>query len=58
VLNKTDADAVYQLWCQACLLEMLFDEVRDRIKLPQKAINSIAHVVDRIDLHLKKQMRM
>jgi hypothetical protein len=54
----TDADAVYKLWRQACLLEVLFDEVRDRIKLLQKAINGIAHVVDRIDLHLKKQMRM
>jgi len=37
--NKTDADAVYQLWCQACLLEGLFDEVVDNIKLPQTAIN-------------------
>jgi len=58
VPNKTDADAVYQLWCQACLLEVVFDEVRDKIKLPPKAINSIAHVIDRIDLHLKQQMRM
>ncbi|MDO8343300.1 MAG: hypothetical protein Q7T48_08900 [Cellvibrio sp.] len=56
--NKTDADAVYQLWGQACLLEVVFDELQGRIKLPPKAINSIAHVVDRIDLHLKKQMRM
>jgi hypothetical protein len=62
VLSKafvaTDADAVYQLWCQACLLEVLFDEVQERIKLPPKAINSIAHVVGRIDVHLRKQMRM
>lgn len=56
--NKTDADAVYQLWCQACLLEVLFDEVQERIKLPPKAINSIAHVVGRIDVHLRKQARM
>jgi len=56
--NKTDADAVYQLWCQACVLEVLFDEVVDNIKLPQTAINCIAHVVERIDLHLKKQSRM
>jgi hypothetical protein len=56
--SKTDSDAVYQLWCQACLLEVLFDEVQDRIKLPQQAINSIAHVVDRIDVHLRKQLRM
>lgn len=40
------------------MLEVVFDEAQDRIKLPPKAINSIAHVVDRIDLHLKKQMRM
>jgi hypothetical protein len=58
VPNKTDTDAVYQLWCQTCLLEVLFDEIVDRVKLPPKAINSIAHVVGRIDLHLKKQMRM
>ncbi len=56
--SKTDADAVYQLWCQACLLEVLFDEVEDNIKLPQTAINCIAHVVDRIDVHLKRQTRM
>ena len=56
--HKTDADAVYQLWCQACLLEVLFDEIQGRIKLPQKAINYIAHVVDRIDGHLKKQSSM
>jgi len=56
--SKTDADAVYQLWCQACLLEVVFDDVADKIKLPQTAINCIAHVVDRIDLHLKKQACM
>lgn len=56
--RKTDADAIYQLWCQACLLEVLFDEVEDNIKLPQTAINCIAHVVDRIDVHLKRQTRM
>jgi hypothetical protein len=56
--SKTDADAVYQLWCQACLLEVLFDEIQSRIKLPPEAINYIAHVVDRIDLHLRKQMQM
>jgi len=56
--HKTDSDAIYQLWCQACLLEVLFDDLVDNIKLPQGAINCIAHVVDRIDLHLKKQARM
>jgi hypothetical protein len=56
--RKTDADLVYQLWCQACLLEVLFDEVEDNIKLPPATINCIAHVVDRIDVHLKRQARM
>jgi len=56
--SKTADDAVYQLWCQACLLEVWFDEVEDKIKLPQKAISSITNVIDRIDLHLKKQLRM
>lgn len=56
--RKTDEEAVYQLWCQACLLEVLFDEVVGNIKLPQTAINCIAHVVDRINMHIKRQMRM
>lgn len=55
--RKTDEDVVYQLWCQACLLEVLFDEVEDNIKLPPAAINCIAHVVGRIDVHLKRQTR-
>lgn len=56
--NKTDADAVYRLWCLACLLEVVFDEVVDNIKLPHTAINCIADVVDKIDLHLRKQSRI
>lgn len=56
--SRTDEDAVYQLWTQACLLEVLFDQINARVKLPQRAINCIAHVVDRIDLHIKKQLRM
>ena len=56
--NKTDEDAIYQLWAQACLLEVFFDEINERIKLPQRAINSIAHVFNRIDGHLKKQLSM
>ena len=55
--RKTDADVAYQLWRQACLLEVLFDEVEDNIKLPPATINCIAHVVDRIDVHLKRQAR-
>lgn len=56
--SKTDDDAIYQLWCQACLLEVLFDQLKERVKLPRQAINSIAHVIDRIDVHLKKQRIM
>jgi hypothetical protein len=56
--HKTDADLVYQLWCQACLLEVLLDDVGDNIKLPQRATNCIAYVVDRIDMHLKRQKRI
>ncbi|QEY18283.1 hypothetical protein D0C16_21210 [Cellvibrio sp. KY-GH-1] len=52
---KTDEDAAYQLWAQACLLEVLFDQVNERIKLPPRAINSIAYVIERIDGHLKRQ---
>jgi len=58
VPNKTADDAIYQLWCQACLLEVLFDDIEDNIKLPQRAINCIAHVVNRIDLHINRQGRM
>lgn len=56
--SKTDEDAVYQLWAQACLLEVLFDQVSARVKLPQRAINCIAHVIDRIDVHIRKQLSM
>lgn len=56
--SKTDEDAVYQLWCQACLLELLFDHMNERIKLPPRAINSIAHVLERIDGHFKKQLSL
>jgi hypothetical protein len=56
--SKTDEDAVYQLWAQACLLEVLFDQINDHVKLPQRAINCIAHVIDRIDVHIRKQAGM
>lgn len=55
---KTGDDAVYQLYCQAHLLETVFDGVNESVKLPQWAINSIARVIDRIDGHLKKQLSM
>ena len=53
--DKTGDDAVYQVYCQTLLLEVLFYEVNERVKLPQWAINSIARVLDRIDGHLRKQ---
>jgi hypothetical protein len=56
--NKTEEEAVYQLWCQVCLLELLFDELRDRVKLPPNAIESIVEMMRRIDVHLKKQISM
>lgn len=56
--SKTDDDAIYQLYCQAHLLELLFDQINERIKLPQQAINRIAFVLGRIDRHLKKQVSM
>lgn len=55
---NTEDEALYQLWAQACLLEVLFDQINERMKLPQRAINSIAHVINRIDGHLKKQLSM
>ena len=51
----TDEDAIYQLYCQIYLSEVLFGEVNERVKLPQWALNSIARVIDRIDAHLKRQ---
>ena len=56
--SKTDDDAIYQLWAQACLLEVLFDQINDHVKLPQRAINCIAHVMNRIDGHLKQQLSL
>lgn len=56
--TKTADDALFQLWCQACLLELLFDQVQDHVKLPHKAITGIVRIIDRIDFHLKKQMGM
>ncbi len=56
--SQTDDDAIYQLWCQACVLELLFDQINERIKLPQRAINSLVYVLERIDGHLTKQASM
>jgi len=51
----TDADAVCQLYYQTLLLEVLFYEVNERVKLPQWAINGVARIIGRIDEHIKKQ---
>ena len=51
----TDEDAIHQLYCQTLVLEVLLYEVNERVKLPQCALNSIARVIDRIDVHLKRQ---
>lgn len=32
--SKTDEDAIYQLWAQACLLDVLFNEINERVTLP------------------------
>lgn len=56
--SKTDDDAIYQLYCQAHVLEVLFDDVNEHLKLPPWAINSIARVIDRIDRHLEKQLSL
>lgn len=56
--DKTGDDAVYQVYCQTLLLETLFDGINKNVKLPQWAINSIARVIDRIDMHLKEQLLM
>jgi hypothetical protein len=56
--NKTEEDEVYQLWYQAYLLEVLFEQMQGRVQLTEMAINVIATIIDRIDLHLKKQGEM
>ena len=54
----TDEDAVYQLYCQTLLWEVLFYEVNERVKLPQWGINSVERVIGRIDRHLKRLLSM
>ncbi|PUA26865.1 MAG: hypothetical protein B0W54_20785 [Cellvibrio sp. 79] len=53
--TTTDEDAVYQLYCQTLLLEVVFYDVSERVKLPPWAFNSVVRVMGRIDEHLKKQ---
>lgn len=56
--NKTAKGAVFHLRCKACLLKVLLDKTQDHVKLPHKAINGIAQIIDRIDVHLNRQMGM
>jgi hypothetical protein len=58
IANKTDDDAIYQLWCQVCLLEVLFEQVLGNVKLPQNALDYIVIIMGRIERHIKKQMQM
>ncbi len=52
-----EEDAIYQLWEQACLLEVLFDQIQDDVKLPLQAVTSLADMMGRINAHFKKQMQ-
>lgn len=52
----TDEDAVCQLYCEMLLLEALFYEIGERVKLPLWTINSVARVIGRIDRHIKEKL--
>lgn len=51
-----EEDALYQLWEQACLLEVLFDQIQDDVKLPPQAFTSLAELMGKINGHFKKHM--
>lgn len=51
-----EEDAIFQLCDQACLLEVLFDQVQDDLKIPQQAFTCLADMMSRINAHLNKQM--
>ncbi len=51
-----EEDALYQLREQAGLLEVLFDQIQDDLKLPREAFTSLADMMGKINAHLKKQM--
>ncbi len=51
-----EEDAIFQLCDQACLLEVLFDQVQDDVKIPQQAFTSLADMMGKINVHLKKQI--
>ncbi len=54
-LTRTEEeDAHYQLWEQACLLEVLFDQIQEDVKLPQRAITGLADMMGRINTHFLK----
>jgi hypothetical protein len=51
-----EEDALYQLRDQACLLEILFDQIQEDVKLPLQAFTSLADMMGKINAHLKAQM--
>ncbi len=51
-----EEDAIYQLWDQARLLEILFDQIQNDVNLPQQTFTCLADVMGRISEHIKKQM--
>ncbi|PUA28446.1 MAG: hypothetical protein B0W54_18555 [Cellvibrio sp. 79] len=53
--NTTDEDAIFELWVHTCRLEVLFDEIQEKVKIPQRAIIGITQITDRIDMHLRRQ---
>ncbi len=51
-----EEDASYQLRDQARLLEILFDQVQDDVKLPQQAFASLADLMGMINAHFKRHI--
>jgi len=55
--RNAEEDASYQLWEQACLLEVLLDQVQEDVLLPPRAATCLADLMGRINAHfLKTQM--
>ena|SRR5688572_29382089 len=54
--RNAEEEADYRLWEQACLLEVLLDQVQDDMQMPQRAYTALADMMGRINEHfLKKQ---
>ncbi len=50
-----DEDAISELCINTCRLEVLFDEIQEKVKIPQSAIIGITQITDRIYMHLKRR---